>query len=99
MRMIVRSVSRMPSLASVQMCIRDRLQPAGMQQLQQLVRRARQHRLAEERAHRSAHGLGAVSYTHLDVYKRQRAMLSALFCRFVRTTAAALSHSAAALSA
>ena len=34
-----------------------------------------------------------------DISTRRRAMLSALFCRFVRTTAAALSHSAAALSA
>ena len=36
------------------------LETVCAQQLHQLVRRARQHRLAEERAHRSAHGLGAV---------------------------------------
>ena len=31
-----------------------------MQQLHQLIHRTRQHRLAEERAHRGAHGLGTV---------------------------------------
>ena len=54
------------------MCIRDRLKAFGVEVEARVMSAHRTPELAAQFAdHAEKHGIEAVSYTHLDVYKRQ----------------------------